>query len=327
MAMELKYPLFDGERLWQAASVTVDHGVITSVKECDPSQCADGFLMPGLIDAHTHMETLQQAEDMIQNGIVSTFDVNSDPNLIHSSDKLHIISSGGMAMGLVMDPEGFVERAVRNGAKYIKVLLFTPRSIGPRALRGIVTAAHRRGLKVAVHATEIKTVQQAADADADILLHVPMKEEYPAELAETIARKGIASAPTLVMMETFANSGRNGYQPEHFRNAMNAVKLLYDSGVQILTATDANSGSFAPAIGFGYTLHREMELLQQCGIPAADILAGATGKAATAFGVGSCGLIREGRSADLLLTEGRPDQNISDAAKIQHLWINGKCMI
>ena len=96
-------------------------------------------------------------------------------------------------------------------ARYIKVLLFNPLSIGKPALCGIVKAAHSIGLKVAVHATQIAAVRQAVDAGADILLHVPMKEEYPPELAETIAGKGIAVAPTLVMIETFANSYRNGY--------------------------------------------------------------------------------------------------------------------
>ena len=34
---------------------------------------------------------------------------------------------------------------------------------------------------------------------------VPMKEKIPAELAKTIATKGISAAPTLVMLKTFAH--------------------------------------------------------------------------------------------------------------------------
>lgn len=63
------------------------------------------------------------------------------------------------------------------------------------------------------------------------------------------------------MMETFANSGRNGYLPEHYQNAENAVRTLHKCGVTILAATDANIGSFAPAVEYGTSMYREMELL------------------------------------------------------------------
>ena len=317
----LKYPMFDGERVWEGAAVTVEDGLITSVKACDPEDCGEGFLLPGLIDTHTHMETLRQAESMLQCGITATCDVNGSQELISASGQLKIISSAGMAMGIVMNPKGFVDRMAAKGARYIKVLLFSTFSIGKPALAGIVRAAHARGLKVAAHATELATVRQAVDAGADILIHVPMKEEYPPELAREIAGKGIVSAPTLVMMETFAHSGRNGYLPEHYRNAENAVRLLHESGVRILAATDANSGSFAPAVSFGPSLHREMELLAKAGLAPEEVLASATSEAADVFGIDGRGRIREGMQADLLLVGGRPDQTITDIAKVKRLWV------
>ena len=319
----LKYPLFDGERIWEGAAVTVEDGFITSVTACSPEECTDGFLMPGLIDAHTHMETMQQAENMLRSGITATCDVNGSQTLIHASKQLAIISSAGMAMGMVMNPKGFVERAVRDGARYIKVLLFSPISIGKPALCGIVREAHARGMKVAVHATQLATVRQAVDAEADLLLHVPMKEEYPEELARTIAAKGIAVAPTLVMMETFAHSGRNGYLPEHYQNAENAVRLLHENGVRILTATDANSGSFAPAVAFGSSIHREMALLVKSGMSPTEVLRSATGQTAELFGIDDRGVIRERKRADLLLLEGRPDRDIGNTAKIKQMWSGG----
>ena len=321
---ELKYPLFDGKRVWNGAAVTVEDGLVTAVKPCAPEECGKGFLMPGLIDAHTHMETMAQAESMLKNGITATCDVDGSQALIRSSKQLKIISSAGMAMGMVMNPKGFVERAVENGARYIKVLLFNPLSIGKPALCGIVKAAHTKGLKVAVHATQIATVRQAVDAGADILLHVPMKEEYPPELAETIAEKGIAVAPTLVMMETFANSYRNGYKPEHYGNAEKAVKLLHKSGVKILAATDANSGSFAPAVAFGTSVHREMVLLVKSCMKPTEVLASATSQIVEVFGIEDIGKIKPGKRADLLLVEGRPDKVITDTTKIKQLWIDGK---
>lgn len=320
--IKLNYPLFDGEKVWDGAAVTVEDGIITSVQECDPAECGEGFLMPGLIDAHTHMGNMHHVEAMLRSGITATCDVCAPDELIESSKQLDIISSGGMAMGVVMSPSGYVEKAVSNGAKYIKVLLFNALSIGKPALCGIVKAAHKQGLKVAVHATELATAKQAVDADADILLHVPMKEPFPADLAKTIADKDISVAPTLIMMNTFAYSGRNGYQPSHYQNAENAVKLLRDCGVTILAATDANPGAFAPAVGYGETLHDEMNRLVKAGLTPLEVLASATSKTADAFILNS-GQIVPGKPANMLLVDGRPDLEIADISNIKKIWVKG----
>lgn len=64
--IELKYPLFDGEMFWDGAVVSVENGVITAVKKCDPAECGEGLLMTGLIDAHVHMGTAAQADAMLR---------------------------------------------------------------------------------------------------------------------------------------------------------------------------------------------------------------------------------------------------------------------
>lgn len=194
-----------------------------------------------------------------------------------------------------------------------------PRSV----LKSICETAHKSGLKVAVHATSVKSVRIAVNCGADILLHVPMKEAYPTELAKEIAEKGLAVAPTLVMMETFVHSGRGGYLPEHYRNAEHAVKLIHSLGVPILAATDANSGSYAPAVAYGSSMHRELSLLVGAGLTPLEALASATSRVAEVFGIEGVGSVSEGCQATLLLVEGRPDKTITDTAKIKQMWIDG----
>lgn len=320
---EVKAALFDGEKTWDGALVSVKDGAVASVRECDPAECEDGLLMPGLIDAHTHMGSRGHVRAMLQNGITATCDVSASSALVESSEHLEIVPSAGMAMGVVVSPRAFVEDAVSNGARYIKVLLFNALSIGKPALRGIVKAAHEKHLKVAVHATELATVRQAVSAEADVLLHVPMREAFPADLAKTIAAQGMAVAPTLVMMETFARSGRNGYKPEHYRNAEQAVGLLRDSGVSILAATDANPGNFAPAVGYGDTLHREMKLLSKAGLPPEEVLAAATSRSADVFGL-RAGRVAPGEPATMLLAEAGFEDEIVDIRRIKSVWVKGE---
>lgn len=324
----LNYPVFDGTQVWENASVVIENGVISEETVLGRGAMDDRyFLMPGLIDAHTHMGTMAQVGAMLRHGIAATCDVSASAELVAASDQLTIHSSAGMAMGVVLGGRGYVDKAIQGGAKYIKVLLFNAHSVGKKALCSIVSAAHENGLKVAVHATEIATVRQAVDAGADILLHVPLKEQLPAELAQTIADRQIAVAPTLVMMETFAHSGRNGYQPSDYPHAEAAVRLLRECGAEILVATDANPGSFAPGVAYGSSLHHEMELLVRAGLSPLEVLQGATQKNATAFALDSIGSIRPGQRADLLLIEGRPDRNITDSTKIVQIWSKGRPLI
>lgn len=305
-----------------AASVVVENGMITAINE---SRNADShcFLLPGLIDAHTHMGTEVQVAEMLKNGVVATCDVAASPSLVEQSKFFKIFSSAGMTFG-TLSGKSYVKKAIRNGAAYIKVLLFEPNLMPKGSLKEICATAHENGKKVAVHATSVKTVQMAVDCGADILLHVPIKEEYPLELAQKIATKGIVVAPTLVMMQTFANSGRNGYKPENFQNAKNAVRLLRKCGVTILAATDANDGSFSLPVAYGSALHTEMLLLSQCGMTEREVLASATSEIAKVFGIKNLGSIAVGQNATFVLVDGRPDKHIADTRNVKHMWIDGQ---
>ncbi len=318
----LNCPIFDGEKVMESASVVVENGVIIAV---DKAEHADlhGFLMPGLIDAHTHICTERQIDEMLQNGVVAACDVAASVALVEQSRRFKIVSSAGMTFG-TLSGKSYVKKAIKNGAAYIKVLLFEPNLMPKNSLKEICAAAHENGKKVAVHATSVKAVRMAVDCGADILLHVPIKEEYPLDLAETIAAKGIVVAPTLVMMQTFANSGRNGYETEHFQNAKNAVRLLHEQSVSILAATDANDGSFAPSVAYGSSLHAEMALLAQCGMTETEVLASATIKIAKAFGIKGLGSIAVGQKATFTLVDGRPDKRITDTQNVLRTWIDGQ---
>ena len=60
----LNYPLFDGEKVIESASVTIENGTIIAVNR-NVSTDSDYLLMPGLIDAHTHLGTKEQVRTML----------------------------------------------------------------------------------------------------------------------------------------------------------------------------------------------------------------------------------------------------------------------
>jgi len=87
-------------------------------------------------------------------------------------------------------------------------------------------------------------------------------------------------------------------------DAMSAlVKKLYDKGVPIVPGTDNIAG---------FTLHRELELYADAGIPEIDVLKIASINSARLVGAAHyLGSITEGKSADVLLIDGDPLKDMS----------------
>lgn len=85
------------------------------------------------------------------------------------------------------------------------------------------------------------------------------------------------------------------------------IKKLYDAGIRLVAGTDAIAG---------FTLHRELELYSKAGIPNAEVLKIATVNSAKIAGQYEVGTIAVNQTADLILIDGNPVENISDIRKV-----------
>lgn len=330
----LNYPVFDGVRVYDAGTVVIENGKITSETCLGGEKIqSDYFLMPGLIDGHTHLIDKAPMEALVHSGVTATCAVGVSESIAHQLDSLKIWTSRTMAMGNITDGKAYVEQEVKAGADYIKVILEDPAKMAHKTMEysvlcDIVHCAHDHGLKVAAHAVKLSMTQMAVDAGVDILIHVPMTEPFPVALAERIAKQGMAIVPTLTMMEAFSLDPRFAhYKPEHYPNAEAAVRLLHSFEVPILAGTDASDVPFVPKVWHGTSLHHELELLVKAGLTPVDALQGATAQMGAVFGLNHIGKIAPGYAADLVLVKGRPDQHITDSTQIQQIWIDGKPLL
>lgn len=106
-----------------------------------------------------------------------------------------------------------------------------------------------------------------------------------------------------------------------FRNR--AVKLIADSGgaARILAGSDSPDWF----MGYGWTMHREMESLVRAGLTPYQALAAATRNPAVLFGgAGEWGTIETGRRADLVLLDANPLEDIRNTARISAVVIGGR---
>jgi imidazolonepropionase-like amidohydrolase len=101
-------------------------------------------------------------------------------------------------------------------------------------------------------------------------------------------------------------------QIQHYRDSYRRmeemVKALYDAGVTIVAGTDSLAG---------FTLHRELELYVEAGIPAPETLRIATlGAAKVMKRDQELGSVTPGKLADMILVDGDPASHISDIRRV-----------
>lgn len=324
-------PVFDGEKVYESATVTVEKGIITGFEVTDSEKTTDCFLMPGLIDGHVHISKAEQIKMFTDCGVTTVCDVAVSKEIKEKSDSLNIHTSYIMAFGDIEDGKAHVEKAVAMGADYIKLFIEIPPAMSSRTmaedvLQDIVDTAHSHGLVAIVHAASVPAQEMAVKAGVDILLHTAMRTATPAWLVQAAAEKKLAFMPTILMMKKFTIEPFRDYEEQGFVYAQEAVKLFNDYGVPVLVGSDANDSNFVPQVKHGRSMFDEMEMLVDCGLSTIEVLQGATSKVADAFKIKDIGRIAVGKKADFILVKGRPDKNISHIRKIHQVYINGKAV-
>lgn len=321
----LECVVFDGEKTEENAVVTLKNGEIIDIAYGQGDGSDNYFIMPGLVDAHCHVSKEEQVEAMLRNGVTAVCDAAASQELIDSSEALDIWSSHTTIMPGITDGRATAQSEIDSGADYIKVMVDMPAIMGgglmeASVLKYMVDCAHENGVKVAAHTTTVAAVQLAVDVGVDILVHVPIGEDFPETLAQQIADKNIAVVPTLVMMKAFAESMFYGFKDSDYEDAENAVRLLKSAGAEILVGTDSSSSFFVPKIDHGTSMHEEMKLLLDACMTPIEVLQGATGKVSKAYGVSGIGSL----ASSAVLVEGNPLDDISDSGKVVQVWIDGK---
>ena len=99
------------------------------------------------------------------------------------------------------------------------------------------------------------------------------------------------------------------------------VNGLNRAGVPLMVGTDLTVPGMIP----GYSVHEEMAIWQEAGIPARDILRSATLTPVRFMGLEErLGSIQEGKVASMLLVRGNPLEDIRNAGQIESVFLRGR---
>jgi imidazolonepropionase-like amidohydrolase/ABC-type multidrug transport system permease subunit len=224
--------------------------------------------------------------------------------------------------------------------------------------QAVAAEARARDLPLAVHTGDSRDVTDAVDAGASSVEHGSWRDKIPDAVLAKMAHDGIYLDPTLGVAEAYSQyfAGKadaldnslvqqtvsanvlkgtrefvlGGKAVDAAKAAIFAKALeqsrenllrAWKAGVPLAMGTDSGN----PLVFPGASMHHELQLWVQAGIPAAVALQAATGNgAALVRAAGRIGGIRKGMDADLLLVDGNPLQDIHATERISLVVFKGE---
>jgi hypothetical protein len=165
-------------------------------------------------------------------------------------------------------------------------------------------------------------------AEFDGRLLATFDEGKAQRLFRLYAHNGVAQTPTLYVLNTLWESNKDGdklndrdveFGKRVFAKDLEMVDEMKRAGVTILAGTDG------PYPQGGDTLHSELELLVKAGLTPLQAIQSATRDAAKFMGVSkSVGTVERGKTADIVLLDANPLDNISNTRRIDAVFLRGR---
>lgn len=260
------------------------------------------------------------------------------PRLLVSGEA--IVQTGGHTYWVCREASGADEmrRAVRDqvrgGADLIKIMAcHDTLEFTDEELAAVIDEAHRNGLPVTAHATFDACIARVAEAGVDCIEHGGSMSD---ETIRTLIDGGLPIVTTFSALVIQADPeiarafGIPDWKVAERQRAV-ADRSRFDglvraakAGVPIVFGTDAGS----PAVEHDRIVP-ELRFMVEIGVcpDAMDALRSITARAAALSGMaGEIGALGPGKAADLIVVDGRPDEDLTALERVEMTFIDGKRM-
>jgi imidazolonepropionase-like amidohydrolase len=317
---------------------------------------AQGWIVPGLVDAHNHLglddggavdddEIERQAVADRDNGVLLTRDCGSpaDTRWVQERDDLprlircgrHIARTKRYIRNYAYEVEppelaAYVAQEAEAGDGWVKLVGdwisreegdLTP-SFPADTVGEAIAAAHERGAKVTAHCFGAESVAPLLDAGIDCIEHgTGLAEEHLAQMAAG----RVALVPTVLQTDKFPGyvaAGRDRFpayattMERLHQQRRDVLMAAYDAGVAMYVGSDDG-----PSLRHG-ALHEEIQAMAAMGLPADYVLGAASWRGREWLGW-NAGLA-EGDPADFVVYPRNPLEDLSVLATPSYVVLRGR---
>jgi imidazolonepropionase-like amidohydrolase len=320
-------------------------------------------VMPAIVDTHTHLATnremlVDQLQRKAYYGVGVAMSLGQDNTDVAFQVRAETIPNAARfrtaGRGITMPEPGRTDapywiQTVAEGRKAVQELAAKKvdlvkiwvddrngafKKLSPELYTAIIDEAHKNGLRVTAHIFTLEDAKGLLRAGIDAFAHgvrdkdiddefVNMMKQRPAFiLVPNLPDRGVAtdlnwlaeSVPAAELRTLQANATNRPEAQQTFGIQSRNLNKLNAAGVKIALGTDGN---------VAWAHHLEMEDMVASGMTPAQVIVAATRNAADLLKVADAGTIAANKSADFIVLDANPLDDIKNTRRIAEVYLRG----
>jgi imidazolonepropionase-like amidohydrolase len=267
-----------------------------------------------------------------------------DAILMKGTAVLHAVNEVSTAREARAAVQMMAARKIQNVKIWVDDRRGTYPKMTPEVYNAIIDEAHKHRMMVHAHAIALPDQKAVVRAGADVLVHtvadVKLDDEYLAILREkkpywtTVIGLGDRSevcdndpfvdetypAKALAAIRETSCGPRPASAATREEMLANNVPKMVAAGARLVLGTDAG---ITARHAFGWADHHEIARWVQLGLTPSEAIVAATQRPAELLGIKDMGTLAVGKSADFVVLNGNPFDNIRNTRQIASVYLRG----